>query len=84
MWIPPGKTNQLRVHAVFDINPALTSLLITGGFQLKEKGMNGPKAIQKWWTEAPNFSFPIGVTEGSAVFRADSVTKVVPFEATFP
>jgi LEA14-like dessication related protein len=84
MWIPPGKTNQLRVHAVFDVSPALNSLLITGGFKLKEKGMSGPQAIEKWWTEAPNFSFPINVTEGSAVFNADGVTKVVPFKATFP
>ena len=84
MWIPPGKTNQLRVHAVFDINPALTSLLITAGFKLKEKGMSGPKAIEKWWTTAPDFSFPVNVTEGSAVFKADGVVKVAAFEATFP
>ena len=84
MWIPPGKTNQLRVHAMFDVNPALTSLLITGGFQLKEKGMSGWEAIEKWWTGAPNFSFPINVTEGSAVFKANDVVKVTPFKATFP
>ena len=84
MWIPPEKTNQLRVHAVFDINPALTSLLITGGFQLKEKGWSGPKTIEKWWTTAPAFSFPINVSEGSAVFKADGVVKVAAFEATFP
>ena len=84
MWIPPGKTNQLRVHAMFDVNPALTSLLVTGGFQLKEKGMSGWEAIEKWWTEAPNFSFPINVTEGSAVFKAGGLTRVVPFNATFP
>jgi hypothetical protein len=84
MWIPPGKTNQLRVHAVFDINPALTSLLITGGFKLQEKGMSGAKAIEKWWTEAPDFSFPVNVTEGSAVFKADGVVKVAAFKATFP
>jgi len=84
MWIPPGKTNQLRVHAMFDVNPALTSLLITGGFQLKKKGMSGWEAIEKWWTEAPNFSFPINVNEGSAVFTADGLTRAVPFDATFP
>lgn len=84
MWIPPGKTNELRVHAVFDISPAQTSLLITAGFKLKEKGMSAPQAIEKWWTEAPNFSFPINVTEGSAVFKADGVVKVAAFEATFP
>jgi hypothetical protein len=84
MWIPAGKTNQLRVHAVFDINPALTSLLITGGFKLKEKGMTGPQAIEKWWTQAPDFSFPIHVTEGSATFKAGDIVKVAAFKATFP
>jgi hypothetical protein len=84
MWIPPEKTNQLRVHAVFDVNPAMTSLAITGGLQLKEKGMSAPQAIEKWWTGAPDFSFPVHVTEGSAVFNADGVVKVAAFEATFP
>ena len=84
MWIPPGKTNQLRVHVVFDVNPALTSLSITAGFKLKEKGMSGPQAIEKWWTAAPDFSFPVNVMEGSAVFKANGVVKVAAFEATFP
>jgi hypothetical protein len=84
MWIPAGKTNQLRVHAMFDVLPALNSLLVTGGFKLKEKGMSGWEAIERWWTGAPDFSFPINVSEGSAVFTADGVTKVVPFAATFP
>ena len=65
-------------------NQGLTSLLITGGFQLKEKGLSGWEQIEKWWTNAPNFSFPIHVTEGSAVFKADGVVKVTPFQATFP
>lgn len=84
MWIPPGKTNQLRVHAMFDVRPVQLSLLVTGGFKLKEKGVSFWDQMEKWWTEAPNFSFPISVNEGSAVFTADGVTKVVAFEATFP
>ena len=84
MWIPPGKTNQLRVHAMFDVRPVQMSLLVTGGFKLKEKGISFWDQLEKWWTEAPNFSYPVSVNEGSAVFTADGVTKVVPFEATFP
>jgi hypothetical protein len=84
MWIPPGKTNQLRVHAVFDVRPVQMSLLVTGGFKLKEKGVSFWDQLEKWWTGAPNFSFPISVNEGSAVFSADGVTKVVAFDATFP
>ena len=53
-------------------------------FKLKEKGVSFWDQLEKWWTEAPNFSYPVSVNEGSAVFTADGVTKVVPFEATFP
>lgn len=84
MWIPPGKTNQLRVHAVFDVRPAQLSLLVTGGFKLKEKGITFWDQLEKWWTGAPNFSYPISANEGSAIFKANGITKVVPFNATFP
>ncbi|MBW1725416.1 MAG: LEA type 2 family protein [Deltaproteobacteria bacterium] len=84
MWIPPGKTNQLRVHALFDVRPAQLSLLVTGGFKLKEKGITFWDQLEKWWTGAPNFSYPISANEGSAIFKAGGITKVVPFNATFP
>ena len=84
MWIPAGKTNQIRVHAVFGVRAVQMSLLVTGGFKLKEKGVSFWDALEKWWTGAPNFSFPLNVNEGSAVFTADGVTRVVPFNATFP
>lgn len=84
MWIPAGKTNQIRVNAVFGVRAVQMSLLVTGGFKLKEKGVSFWDALEKWWTGAPNFSFPINVNEGSAVFTADGVTRVVPFNATFP
>jgi hypothetical protein len=84
MWIPPGKTNQLRVHALFDVRPVQMSLLVTGGFKLKEKGISFWDQLEKWWTGAPNFSYPISANEGSAIFKADGITKVVPFNATFP
>ncbi len=84
MWIPAGKTNQIRVHAVFGVRAVQMSLLVTGGFKLKEKGVSFWDQLEKWWTGAPNFSFPLNVNEGSAVFTADGVTRVVPFNATFP
>ena len=84
MWIPAGKTNQIRVHALFGVRAVQMSLLVTGGFKLKEKGVSFWDQLEKWWTGAPNFSFPLNVNEGSAVFTADGVTRVVPFNATFP
>jgi hypothetical protein len=85
-WIPPGKVNQIRVHAMFDGRQSLLSLLVVGGFQLKEKtGSAGAGAALKqlgaWWEAVPEFGFPIYVKEGSAVFKADGMVKVVPFEA---
>jgi hypothetical protein len=84
MWIPAGKTNQLRVPAVFDTRQTLTTLLLPGAMKLKEKGISPWDALEKWWTGAPDFSFPVSAKEGSAVFNAGGVVKVVPFEAVFP
>jgi hypothetical protein len=88
-WIPPGKTNQLRVHAMFDGRQSLMSLLVTGGFKLQEKGMGAGAGaalnqLAKWWEAAPEFGFDIFCKEGAAVFQADSVTRVVPFSSKFP
>lgn len=84
MWIPAGKTNQIRVSALFDVQQSLLSLLVTGGFQLKEKGIAAHDQLEKWWTGVPDFSFPISVKEGSAVFKADNVTGVSGFSGTYP
>ncbi len=88
-WIPPGKTNQLRVHAMFDGRQSMLSLLVTGGFQLQEKGMGtgagaALKQLGQWWTTIPGFEFDIFLKEGSAVFTADGLTKVVSFNAKYP
>ena len=84
MWIPAGKTNQVRVHAHFDVRQSLLSLLVTGGFKLKEKGTNAWAQLEEWWTGIPEYSVPINVNAGSAVFKADGLTKVVSFNASFP
>ena len=83
-WIPAGKTNQLRVHGMFDGRQSLLSLLVTGGFKLKEKGVGAFDQLEKWWVGVPEFAFPISVKEGSAVFRADDLIKVAAFSGTFP
>jgi hypothetical protein len=88
-WIPAGKTNQVRVHAMFDGRQSLLSLLVTGGFKLQEKGMGtgaggALKQLETWWEEIPTFSFPIHVKGGSAIFQADGMTRVTSFAATYP
>ncbi|MEJ2656259.1 MAG: hypothetical protein P8012_03570 [Desulfobacterales bacterium] len=84
MWIPAGKTNQVRVHAHFDVRQSLLSLLVTGGFKLKAEGSNAWAALEKWWTGIPEYTVPVHVKAGSAVFKADGLTKVATFKATFP
>jgi hypothetical protein len=83
-WIPAGKTNQLRVQAHFDVRQSLLSLLVTGGFKLKEKGTNAWAELERWWNGIPNYEIPVHVKEGTAFFKADGLTKTANFSATFP
>ena len=84
MWIPAGKTNTFRALSVFDARSAQLSLLVTGGFKLKEKGISFWDALEKYWTQIPDFSFPVHARQGSAIFKADGIVKTVAFNATFP
>ena len=84
MWIPPGKTNQLRVPAMFDTRQTLLTLLLPGAAKLKEKGLSPWDALEKWWAGAPDFIYTIGVAQGAAVFKTGDLIRVVPFETSFP
>jgi len=84
MWIPAGKTNELRVSAMLGLWEAFMSAGVTGGLRLQEKGIAVHDQLEKWWTNIPDFSFPVQVKEGSAVFKADNVTSVSSFSATYP
>jgi hypothetical protein len=83
-WIPPGKTNQLRVPGMFDTRQTLLTLMLPGAMQLKAKGKKPWDFLEKWWMGAPDFSFPVEVTEGAATFKADGITKVSGFKAKYP
>jgi len=84
MWIPDGKTNLLRVPAMFDTRQTLLTLMMPEAMKLNSKNMSAWDALEKWWTGAPDLSFPISVVEGSAVFKADGVIRAVPFAARYP
>ena len=84
MWIPAGKTNEIRLHSLSDARQALLSLMVTGGFKLKELGVSPWDALEKWWTEIPDFTFTIRVREGTAIFNADGLMKSVTFNFAFP
>ena len=83
-WIPAGKTDQVRATTLITTRSALLSLLVTGGYKLKAKGMNPWQAMEKWWDGISGYTIPVTVHEGAFVFKADGVTKVLPFKAPFP
>jgi hypothetical protein len=74
----------VRALAVSDAAEAQLSLLVASGLKLKEKGLSFWDVLEKFWTEIPDFSFPIHANQGSAIFKADGVVRGVSFQATFP
>ena len=83
-WIPAGMTDQVRVTTMITVRSALLSLLVTGGYKLKDRGWNAWQALERWWRGVPEYAVPVTVMEGAAMFSAENVTRVIPFEATFP
>jgi hypothetical protein len=83
-WIPAGKTNQLRATTMITVRSGLLSLLVTGGFILKAKGTNAWAALEKWWTNIADLSFPITISQGAFTFAANGVSKILPINATYP
>lgn len=83
-WVPAGKTTQLRVPCVLGPQEAFMSLGVVGGMTLQAKNLKPWDLIEKWWAAAPDFSFPVEVREGSAVFKADGLTQVAAFKAKYP
>ncbi len=84
MWIPDGKTNLLRVPAMFDTRQTLLNLIMPEAGKLNSQDLSPWDVLEKWWKGAPDFSYPISVTEGSAVFRAGGVVRAVPFRGKYP
>jgi len=80
-WIPAGKTDQIRATTLITVRSALLSLLVTGGFTLKEKGWSPWDALERWWTNVPDMAVPITIKDASFNFSADGFIKVIPFSA---
>lgn len=84
MWIPAGRTNLLRVPAMFDVRQTLLALILPEAMKLKKKSVSPWDVLERWWTGAPDFAYPIRVAEGAAVFRAGDVIRAVQFAAHYP
>ncbi|HUU39888.1 MAG TPA: hypothetical protein VMW42_03000 [Desulfatiglandales bacterium] len=91
-WIPGtggiegaiSYSNQLRATTMITTRSVLLNLGVTAGFKLQEQGINMWDAMEKWWTTIGDMAFPILIYEGGFTFKAGSVTKTLPFKATYP
>jgi hypothetical protein len=83
-YIPPKKTNHLRINGTFDYNAANLSLAVTGGQRLKEMNTTPAEQLKKWWEGISDFSFPIMVNGTATFVGPDGKNIIVPFEGTFP
>jgi hypothetical protein len=81
-WIPPGKTNQLRVVVTNEAFPTIVSLTLGAetSQRIQEMKSSPGALVSKWWKEIGDFSFPIGVTNGTAVFKDEKGKEI---RATF-
>jgi hypothetical protein len=70
-WIPAGKTNQLRVVVTNEAFPMIVSLMVGAEHAEKIKKMktSAGALVKKWFETVSDFAFPIGVTNGTALFK---------------
>jgi hypothetical protein len=82
-WIPAGKTSHVRLNTMITTQSAFMSVGVTGGYALKAKGWGPWDAIKRWWEGVPVMSVPVTLKECNFTFKADGLTKVLPFQTTF-
>lgn len=77
-WIPPGKTNQLRVVVTNEALPTILSLSVGAGnaAKLQEMKKTPAEMAKKWWDTIGDFSFPIAVTAGTALFKDEKGKEI--------
>jgi hypothetical protein len=70
-WVPGGKTNQLRVVVTTEAFPTVVSLMVGAEHadRIKEMKTSAGALVGKWFKEIPDFSFPITISNGTAVFK---------------
>jgi hypothetical protein len=77
-WIPPGKTNQLRVVVTNEAFPTIVSLTLGAetSQRIQEMKSSPGALVSKWWKEIGDFSFPIGVSNGTAIFKDEKGKEI--------
>lgn len=77
-WIPAGKTNQVRVVVTNETLPTIGSLSVGAGNveKLKEMKVSAGAIAKKWWESIGDFSFPIEVVGGTALFKTEKDKEI--------
>ena len=77
-WIPAGKTNQVRVVVTSEAWPTILSLMVgaQNAALLKDKKTSAAAIVKKWFDAISDFSFPIGVTNGTALFNDEKGKEI--------
>jgi hypothetical protein len=86
-WIPAGKTNQLKVITTNETLPTITSMMVAAENvqKLQEKKLTAGAVVKKWWENVGDFSFPIEVTAGTALFKDEKGKELrVTFTGKWP
>jgi hypothetical protein len=86
-WIPGGKTNQLKVVTTNETLPTITSLMVgaENAQKIQQQKTSAGALVKKWWETVGDFSFPIEVTAGTALFKDEKGKELrVTFTGKFP
>jgi len=86
-WIPGGKTNQLKVVTTNETLPTITSLMVVSENvqKIQELKTSAGALAKKWWENVGDFSFPIEVTAGTALFKDEKGKELrVTFTGKWP
>ncbi|MGD9817322.1 MAG: hypothetical protein AB7V04_01345 [Desulfomonilaceae bacterium] len=77
-WIPAGKTNQVRVVVTNETLPTIGSLSVGAGNveKLKEMKVSAGAIVKKWWETIGDFSFPVEVVGGTALFKTEKGDEI--------
>jgi len=77
-WIPGGKTNQVRVVVINEAFPTIVSLMVGAehAARIAERKTSAGALVGKWWKDISDFSFPIGITNGTAVFKDEKGKEI--------
>jgi hypothetical protein len=77
-WIPGGKTNQVRVVVTNETVATIGSLMVGAPnvARIQEMKTSAAELVKKWWENIGDFSFPITVTNGTALFKDEKGKEI--------